>query len=70
MAAQLYENTQVADCLYEVLNEMVENEELDENLAKATLNKVSAKRPAPSAQPTSRGHARRLCAACTSTCVH
>lgn len=41
MAAQLYSETQIAECLYEVLSELVEEGVLDENMALATLNQLS-----------------------------
>ena len=40
MAAQLYSNTKLAECLYEVLSEMVTNGELNEELAVATLSQL------------------------------
>lgn len=40
MAAQLYSETQIAECLYEVLSEMVADETIQEPLAVATLNQV------------------------------
>ena len=52
MAAQLYSNTKLAECLYEVLSEMVTNGELNEELAVATLAPIlreAAARPAVAA---------------------
>jgi hypothetical protein len=40
MAAQLYSETQIAECLYEVLSELVEEGTIEEPLAVATLNQV------------------------------
>jgi hypothetical protein len=40
MAAQLYSDTQIAECLYEVLSELVEDGSIEEKLAVATLNQV------------------------------
>ena len=42
MAAQLYANTQLALTLYEVLQELVEEEKIPEPLAVATLSQVCA----------------------------
>ena len=41
MAAQLYAETQIAECLYEVLGELIEEGTIDEPLAVATLNQLS-----------------------------
>ncbi|KAI8477023.1 MAG: hypothetical protein J3K34DRAFT_498347 [Monoraphidium minutum] len=41
MAAQLYAETQIAECLYEVLNELVDENAIEESLAVATLNQLS-----------------------------
>lgn len=41
MAAQLYANTQLALSLYEVLQELVEEEKIPEPLAVSTLAQVS-----------------------------
>ena len=40
MAAQLYAETQIAECLYEVLNEMVTEGLISETLASTTFNQV------------------------------
>jgi len=42
MAAQLYAETQIAECLYEVLSELVQEGLIEEPLAVATLNQVGA----------------------------
>lgn len=42
MAAQLYSNTKLAECLYEVLSEMVQAGEVQESLAAACLAQVRA----------------------------
>jgi hypothetical protein len=41
MAAQLYSNTQLAQALYEVLQELVADGKVPEELAVATLDQVS-----------------------------
>lgn len=41
MAAQLYSETQIAECLYEVLEEFVADGSIEEPLALATLNQVT-----------------------------
>lgn len=41
MAAQLYAETQIAECLYEVLSELIEEGAIEEPLAVATLNQLS-----------------------------
>lgn len=43
MAAQLYANTQLAQCLFEVLQELIAEEKVTEQLAVATLAQVSHK---------------------------
>ena len=48
MAEQVYENPQLATCLFEALSEMVEGGALDANLADAVRNQVRrACRPPP-----------------------
>jgi hypothetical protein len=44
MAAQLYSETQIAECLYEVLSELVQEGTIEEPLAVATLNQVGRSR--------------------------
>lgn len=41
MAAQLYAETQIAECLYEVLADFVQDGSIEEPLAMATLNQLS-----------------------------
>ncbi len=55
MAAQLYSNTKVAECLYEVLKEMVDEGLLDDNVALTVLNQVSMQAVAPPAAPDAAG---------------
>ena len=55
MAAQLYSHTSLAECLYDVLNEMVTEGLIHDDLAVSTLNQLETVRK----REISRGQGRR-----------
>lgn len=52
MAAQLYSHTSLAECLYDVLNEMVTEGLIQDELAVSTLNQLETVRTERGGVPT------------------